>query len=74
MTNEKLIDLIVSNMRDNKVDIERRLDALDSKFDKLSEEVRLLANFKWKIIGVASGASVVVAAIFQVIVLILKKG
>jgi hypothetical protein len=55
---DKLTDLIIKNMQENKDDLGKRIDVLTVKVDELLE-------FKWKILGMATVTSAVIAFLFH---------
>lgn len=64
---EKLISFMIQTMQQNKGDLERRLDHIDNKIETLVE-------FKWKLLGVATGASAVVSILFYLLETAFKRG
>jgi len=63
---DKLITFMIQTMQQNKGDLEKRLDHIDSKIETLVE-------FKWKLLGVATGASAVVSVLFYLLEMTFRK-
>lgn len=62
---DRMFDMILAQMRDNKNEASMR-------FDKLEEKVDELRLFKWKIAGGAIVASAVMTFVFQAAIQYLK--
>jgi hypothetical protein len=73
MTNERLIDLIIENMKSNKVDFEKQIDLLTSRINSIDSKVDSLLEFKWKLLGVATASSAIVAVMFHFAEVLMKK-